>query len=1085
VAKKNLLLVDQDHQSLRVLEVSLKKAGYVVTTATNGADALEKVAMAPPDLIVSDTKMEPMDGFGFCRRLKEKPEWRDLPFIFLSSDKSVEDKIKGLELGVEDYLTKPIYIKEIITRVKILLQRKDRETLEQRDSRTRFEGSLSDMTVVDLIQTIEIGRKTGAIQFQGDAGYRGAIYFRNGKVIDAELARLQAQHAVFRLLTWSDGRFQVEFRPIHRKDAVSLSTQALLMEGMRRVDEWGRMLEQLPPLDAVFEVDYRELADRLSEIPDEINSVLKLFDGRRSLMRVVDDCEFDDIEALNIISKLYFEGLIYDVSQTRPVDGPSMEGPALNGWLDESSSGEAAKASDSDTKGSSGRRRRNTKRGIGAAKGAVDGDLEASAVIDPALSPRTPEAAFGAGTGDALPAPADPARETMFEDVSDRPSVGKNREAAEGAAGEIRGASSAVDGAPESAEANISNSQAAQREGVAAHTAAGALDPHAARNEAPKAPVAGVGESAGVEERQTESADGGEADGHALGRIPLQKVPVKSVKKVPPDDFAQSSWGKEGLRNTQPEQDSWRDDTAPGTPTVVRASQNHPEASSEKDEGKEPLLSVPPLVLPPGKADVGRSGSGPVDGDVAPPGAGIVAGALEGEALSERHAGPSSKVLIDSGLAAEVDNLHASASGELQQPTGAQGGAMLASGAVVVSREILDADAPISGSDHGIADASGDERSAAVGAADESAGSASVSVLVDDEAFSAEVNVEDLVHHDDGPRQAAAQQTSRSEGSSGVPATQASEDPGPEEAAAGRMNDTNVSPSQTGHPGREGTEASFFSGAESEENLDDFSDLEDVDRRPRGAGYYVGLGVVVLVIFGLAGFYAYTRLDAYYRTPDKNVYGDTPRVENSQDLPSGAALRASAQPTAPAMSPQGPRPAPASLEPAAMAGAPRQGGPPSAADTAPSRPGSPVQPARASNGMAAPGVASSGRQAPSGQVPKALIEAARKLMSNHRYHQAAQKLEATGVTTGETAHLLARCYEKMAESALDRSALDKVLAYSEKAIALEPKMPSPWFFVGYVLHRLHKPAEAGAKFQRYLQLCPKCRYSTWARKYQH
>ena len=392
MAKKNLLLVDGDPKSLRVLEVSLKKTGYIVTTAENGNDALEKVAMSPPDLIISDTKMSEMDGFEFCRRLKQNKDWDSIPFIFLTADRSIEDKIHGLELGVEDYLTKPIYIKEIVTRVKILLQKKDRENLEDRDSRTLFEGSLSDMTVVDLIQTIEIGRKSGVITFTGEEGYKASVYFRDGRVIDAEMGKLQAEHAIYRLLVWSEGRFQVEFKTIRRKDAIKMSTQALLMEGMRRLDEWGRLLEQLPSLHTTFEVDYAELAERLSEIPDEINSILRLFDGRRTLIQVVDGCEFDDLEALNIISKLYFEGLIYDVNVSHPPHPVTEEPPPdLEGWL--RGPGAAAAALRDSTKSRKPpkrpltgvadkggeethrkRPRRITQRGIGAAKEPTPAD---------------------------------------------------------------------------------------------------------------------------------------------------------------------------------------------------------------------------------------------------------------------------------------------------------------------------------------------------------------------------------------------------------------------------------------------------------------------------------------------------------------------------------------------------------------------------------------------------------------------------------------------------------------------------------------------------------------------------------------
>src|SRR6476619_6288725 len=98
MAKQSLLLVDGDTKSLRVLEVSLKKAGFNVTTAFNGQDALTKVETSVPDLIISDTRMPEMDGFEFCKRLKENPDHARVPFIFLTADKSIEDKIRGLEL---------------------------------------------------------------------------------------------------------------------------------------------------------------------------------------------------------------------------------------------------------------------------------------------------------------------------------------------------------------------------------------------------------------------------------------------------------------------------------------------------------------------------------------------------------------------------------------------------------------------------------------------------------------------------------------------------------------------------------------------------------------------------------------------------------------------------------------------------------------------------------------------------------------------------------------------------------------------------------------------------------------------------
>ena len=309
MARQNLLIVDSDVRNRRVLEVSLRKAGFSVTAAETAEEALEFVAHAEPDLILSDTELPGSDGFALCTQLKANSRWRLIPFIFLTNDKSIEQKVRGLELGVDDYLTKPIYVKEITTRVSMLLQRKQHERLERKDARTKFTGRLADMAVVDLLQTIEISRKSAVIHFGTEFG-PATLWFRDGGVIDAELGRLQGEAAVYRLLGLSDGDFEVEFKTITRSPAIQSSTQMLLMEGMRRVDEWGRLMEQLPPLGSVLAVASAALEERRGELSLEQLSILRRFDGRRTILDVVDDSGQDDLEGLTAISTAYFEGLL-------------------------------------------------------------------------------------------------------------------------------------------------------------------------------------------------------------------------------------------------------------------------------------------------------------------------------------------------------------------------------------------------------------------------------------------------------------------------------------------------------------------------------------------------------------------------------------------------------------------------------------------------------------------------------------------------------------------------------------------------------------------------------------------------------
>lgn len=329
MAKKKILIVDADPRSLRVLEVSLRKAGYNVASAHDGAAALEVLEHQVPDLVIADTKLPKLDGYGLVRRMRDQPDLAPVPVVFLVSQGTVEDKIRGLELGVEDYLGKPIFVRELLARVHVLLARRTQENLTglraSNTLKTRFAGSIQDMTVVDLLQTFELSRKSGTVTFK--SGSRLAtVWFRDGRVVDAVLGALRGEEAVYRLLVWSEADFEVDFGSVDRDDVIEAQTSTLVMEGMRRADDWGRLVEQLPPLSDVFEVDSLRLVERLSEIPDELNGILRLLDGRRSLMDVVDESPFEDVSTLSTLSKLYFEGLL--VPARAPSDVPLVEVPA-------------------------------------------------------------------------------------------------------------------------------------------------------------------------------------------------------------------------------------------------------------------------------------------------------------------------------------------------------------------------------------------------------------------------------------------------------------------------------------------------------------------------------------------------------------------------------------------------------------------------------------------------------------------------------------------------------------------------------------------------------------------------------------
>jgi len=116
-------VVDDEEPIQELLRFNLEKEGYLVRVAKDGKEALDRVAKEQPDLIVLDLMLPGMDGLEVCKRLKLTPSFQQIPIIMLTAKGEVIDKVLGLELGADDYMTKPFSPRELIARIKARLRR--------------------------------------------------------------------------------------------------------------------------------------------------------------------------------------------------------------------------------------------------------------------------------------------------------------------------------------------------------------------------------------------------------------------------------------------------------------------------------------------------------------------------------------------------------------------------------------------------------------------------------------------------------------------------------------------------------------------------------------------------------------------------------------------------------------------------------------------------------------------------------------------------------------------------------------------------------------------------------------------------
>ncbi len=141
--KPRILVVDDEPEAVELVEFNLKQAGYAVITAVDGAEALKKAHAQRPDLIVLDVMLPEMDGFEACKVLRLDPATARVPIIMLTAKAAEIDRVLGLELGADDYLTKPFSPRELLLRIKKILARG--QTEEKPHDQLRFGDLLIDV----------------------------------------------------------------------------------------------------------------------------------------------------------------------------------------------------------------------------------------------------------------------------------------------------------------------------------------------------------------------------------------------------------------------------------------------------------------------------------------------------------------------------------------------------------------------------------------------------------------------------------------------------------------------------------------------------------------------------------------------------------------------------------------------------------------------------------------------------------------------------------------------------------------------------------------------------------------------------
>jgi CheY-like chemotaxis protein len=237
-ANVKVLLVDDNPMVLGMLQQALSSMAEV-KTASDGPDALLKAVDDPPDLLVSDYRMPGMDGRQLMEKLKSRTSTAGIAIILLATKSDITERLSAQD-PVDDYLEKPFFLKEATHRIKKVIDKIALEKMAKSVSSDGIvRGNLSQMNVIDLVQSLEMGRKSCLLTLKNDPD-RCQMYFREGQVMHATYGELSGNEAVFKVLRWTGGNFQIDFEAKTAEESTTLNTQGLLMEGLRLLDESRR-----------------------------------------------------------------------------------------------------------------------------------------------------------------------------------------------------------------------------------------------------------------------------------------------------------------------------------------------------------------------------------------------------------------------------------------------------------------------------------------------------------------------------------------------------------------------------------------------------------------------------------------------------------------------------------------------------------------------------------------------------------------------------------------------------------------------------------------------------------------------------
>lgn len=307
--KKLIFLIGPRTKPNLMLKYMLINGGYKVLLIEQGPNILRYIEEELPSLLLFDFRVSDIEWFNLLKEIKQNNLTKMIPFAVLMNRSDREIVPKLYEQGADNVLYKSLPREDLLDEINGILikSEKSQSNLLSKDG---FEGNLKDMSIVEIIQTLDINEKTGILRISSadDVGY---IYFYKGRMQKAKVLNLKDELAIFRILQWREGIFIFQNKGHNIDKTLKMHDREIVMEGMKRIDDIMRYYSEIGGETVVPHSRTIKDSSIFMDLTQLQKTIYLKLDGKKQLRDYIKYNSVGDNELLSSFMALYKKDLIY------------------------------------------------------------------------------------------------------------------------------------------------------------------------------------------------------------------------------------------------------------------------------------------------------------------------------------------------------------------------------------------------------------------------------------------------------------------------------------------------------------------------------------------------------------------------------------------------------------------------------------------------------------------------------------------------------------------------------------------------------------------------------------------------------